>query len=287
MYVTLGLLALPPPRLPARGAGAHVTPLVVAALLHALVVSFLIVALPSHAPRTANNEAAATPEMEVTLPPRMIFLSSGPAGGGGGGGGNRQTGPIRRAEGVGHDAATIRETKRPPTFGTMAREAELPSIVLDARSLASGTFDQMGLPVGGVSYGTSTGPGSGGGVGTGAGTGIGSGRGPGIGPGSGGGFGGGAYRPGGAVTAPRLLSQVKPRYTSDALERKIQGAVWLDVVITRAGRVGDARVTRSLDPGGLDEAAIVAVRQWQFEPGRLSGTPVDVLVSVVMDFSIR
>lgn len=279
-------LALPSPRLPARGVRARVAPLLAAALLHALVVSVLIVALPSHAVR-AGDAPAAAPELQVTLPPRMVFLSSGPAGGGGGGGGNRHAGPIRRAQGVGRDAATIRTAKRPPTAGTPVGEPELPSIVLDAVPLASGTFDQMGLPAGGVPDGTSTGPGSGGGVGTGTGIGIGSGRGPGIGPGSGGGFGGGAYRPGGAVTPPRLLSQVKPRYTSDALERKIEGAVWLDVVITRAGRVGDARVARSLDPGGLDDAAIVAVRQWRFEPGRLSGSPVDVLVTVVMDFSIR
>ena len=89
--------------------------------------------------------------------------------------------------------------------------------MLDALPLASGTFNQIGLPVGGVSYGTSTGPGSGGGVGTSTGTGLGSGRGPGIGPGSDGGF----------------------------------------------------------------------VRLWRFEPGRLAGTAADVMVTFVMDFSIR
>jgi outer membrane biosynthesis protein TonB len=47
------------------------------------------------------------------------------------------------------------------------------------------------------------------------------------------------------------------------------------------------RVARSLDPGGLDEEAIRAVRHCQFEPGWQAGTPVDVMVAVVMDFSIR
>jgi TonB family protein len=47
------------------------------------------------------------------------------------------------------------------------------------------------------------------------------------------------------------------------------------------------RVVRSIDPGGLDEEAIDAVRLWRFEPGRLAGTAVDVVVTVVMDFSIR
>jgi TonB family protein len=159
--------------------------------------------------------------------------------------------------------------------------------VLDARSLASGTFEQVGLPSGGVESGISTGPGTGGGVGTGHGTGIGSGTGPGIGPGSGGGFGGGAYRPGGVVTPPSALVQMRPHYTAEALRLRIQGSVWLEVVVNARGLIGDVRVQRSLDPGGLDEEAIVAVRQWRFMPGRRAGIPVDVLVTVVMDFSIR
>ena len=247
----------------------------------------IVLALPAVPAPSADDELMPAHAIHVVLPPRLVFVPNGPPGGGGGGGGNRQSGPIRHAEGIGYDAVTMRTTKNPPTPGVLAREMELSPIVLDALPMASGMFDQIGLPVGGVPYSTSTGSGSGGGVGTGTGTGIGEGRGPGVGPGSGGGFGGGAYHPGGAVTAPRVLSEVKPHYTSDALEQKIQGSVWLEVVVTREGRAGDVRVARSLDPAGLDEQAINAVRQWRFEPGRLAGTPVDVLVTVVMDFSIR
>jgi TonB family protein len=159
-------------------------------------------------------------------------------------------------------------------------------MVLDAKSLASGFFDQIGLPTGGVSSGTSTGPGSGGGVGTGRGTGVGAGDGPGLDPGSGGGTGGGIYRPGGAVSAPRLIKEVKPRYTSEALRNKIQGAVWLEVVVTGDGSTSQIRVVRSLDDG-LDEEAVAAVAQWRFEPGRLAAAPVNVLVTIRLDFSIR
>ena len=159
------------------------------------------------------------------------------------------------------------------------------AILLDARPLASGDSVVAGLPAGGVSYGTSQGPGSGGGVGTGVGTGAGSGRGPGVGPGVGGGTGGGVYRPGGGVTAPRLLDRVAHRYTDDALQRRIQGAVWLELVVDRAGHPADIRVVRSLDQG-LDEEAVIAVRQWRFAPGTLAGSPVDVQVVVVVDFRI-
>jgi len=39
-----------------------------------------------------------------------------------------------------------------------------------------------------------------------------------------------------------------------------------------------------LDRGGLDEKAMAAVAQWRFEPGRLAGAPVDVLVTIMVDF---
>ena len=166
-------------------------------------------------------------------------------------------------------------------------EVRVPALLLDARPLASGVVEQLGLPGGGTTVGTSTGPGSGGGVGDGIGTGIGSGRGPGIGPGSGGGASGGVYRPGGAVTPPRLVSQVRPTYTVDAVHQRIQGSVVLELVVASEGAPSEIRVTRSLDPAGLDKEAIKAVRQWRFTPGRLAETPVDVLVTVVLDFTIR
>jgi TonB family protein len=61
----------------------------------------------------------------------------------------------------------------------------------------------------------------------------------------------------------------------------------LELVVTRDGLPSNIRITQSLDPRGLDEQAIGAVRQWRFAPGRLGGTPVDVLVTVVLDFSIH
>ncbi len=213
--------------------------------------------------------------------------SRGPSGGGGGGG-NRQPPPIRRAERVGADRLTILAARPITSVGRLVDvPAPAQQIVLDAKPLASGLVGQIGALEGGIGLGTSQGPGSGGGVGDGVGTGIGSGRGPGVGPGAGGGTGGGVYRPGGAVTPPTILSQVRPSYTNDALRNKIQGIVVLEVIVRRDGLPSDIQVVRSLDRRGLDEQAIAAVQQWRFNPGRLAGTPVDVLVTVVLDFSIR
>jgi protein TonB len=84
-----------------------------------------------------------------------------------------------------------------------------------------------------------------------------------------------------------VVSEVKPTYTYDALSQKIQGTVVLELVVRGNGRPSDIRIVRSLDPGGLDDQAIIAASQWRFEPGRLLGKPVDVLVTVMLDFWIR
>jgi len=84
-----------------------------------------------------------------------------------------------------------------------------------------------------------------------------------------------------------VITEVKPKYTSEALLQKIQGTVVLELVVKQDGRPSEIRVRRSLDPEGLDQQAVIAASQWRFEPGRLAGTPVDVLVTIMLDFSIR
>jgi len=283
------------PQLPNRRVGA-LTGLTSSAVLHAVVL--IVVALVETTStlgrsdvRAGTSAAQQKPDVQriVFLPPELPQL-----GGGGGGGGNQRAEPIRRAQAVGSDAITLRVRKQPaaalPVTAAAAPVADvpppLPAIVLDAVPLSSGILDRIGLPTGGVLSGLSTGPGTGGGAGTGSGSGFGSGRGPGLGPGSGGGVGGGVYRPGGAVTAPRVITKVLPIYTSDAFRRKVQGSIELELVVTRHGCASQIRVVRSLDHG-LDDQAVEAVARWQFEPGRLSGAPVDVLVTVILDFAIR
>jgi len=294
------LFGLDIPEMPVRQRWSIGAQALLSALAHA-AVAFLVVAI---AGRFGTTHSGATIAARPALPPidmpRLVFLPAAGtvvSAGGGGGGGNRQTGPIRHAEGIGRDQVTVRIAKpahsialRPDTTphpDGFETPAELPALLLDARPLASGERNVVGLPVGGVSLGTSTGPGTGGGVGDGVGTGIGSGSGPGIGPGTGGGTGGGVYHPGGTVTAPKLIAEVKARYTSDASERRVQGTVVLELVVASDGRPGHVRVVRSLDPGGLDEEAARAVGQWRFEPGRRNGVPVDVLVTVLVGFTIR
>ena len=96
------------------------------------------------------------------------------------------------------------------------------------------------------------------------------------------------YAPGQGVTAPRIRKEVKPQYTEEAKAARIQGAVVLDVVVLKDGRVGDVTVTRSLDTvHGLDAEAVKAVKQWEFEPGKKDGKPVPVRVDIELTFTLK
>ena len=88
--------------------------------------------------------------------------------------------------------------------------------------------------------------------------------------------------------SPRLLQEVKPNYTADAMRAKIQGVVTLEAVVNPDGSVGNVSIVRSLDPTfGLDQEAIKTVRKWRFAPGTRFGQPVPVLVEIEMTFTLR
>ena len=96
------------------------------------------------------------------------------------------------------------------------------------------------------------------------------------------------YKPGDGVSLPKVVREVKPKYTPQAMEAKIQGSVWLECVVNELGDVSDVQVTRSLDKEyGLDEEAIAAARQWKFEPGRKDGKPVPVRVTIELTFTLK
>jgi len=89
------------------------------------------------------------------------------------------------------------------------------------------------------------------------------------------------------VTIPRLLKDVKPQYTADAMRAKIQGSVMVECVVLTDGTVGDVRVIRSLDATyGLDQEAIKAAKQWKFAPGTRNGEPVPVMVTIELTFTL-
>ena len=235
---------------------------------------------------------------EVKPPPpnyELVFLAEPGPGGGGGGGGNRSPEPPRQAELPGKDRMTVPVAPKvnvTPPKQEPPKDVEpppVPQMNIPVQSLSAGDVAVAGvIDRSAVPSGTSQGSGIGGGAGTGTGTGVGPGQGSGLGPGYGGGTGGGAYRPGSGVTSPTLVSQVKPQYTTEAMRAKIQGKVWLEVVVMTDGRPGDIKIARSLDRTfGLDEEAMKAMRLWRFRPGMRQGAPVPTIIVVEMEFSLR
>jgi TonB family protein len=251
-----------------------------------LVVLLIGVLVMRYKPAPAPVEQA--PPMSLD---RLIWIAEPGPGGGGGGGGNRMAAPPKLAELPGRDKLTVPVAPKPVEAPPPKVEPEPPPLeALNIPAMNMAAAQQMlpgAIETPNVSA-ESLGSGTGSGAGTGAGSGVGSGQGSGLGEGRGGGTGGGVYRPGSGVTTPRVLREVKPQYTADAMRAKVQGTVWLECVVMPDGSVGDVRVTKSLDPiFGLDQEAIKAARGWRFAPGMRQGQPVPVLVTIELSFTLR
>ena len=233
------------------------------------------------------------PVEEKWNPPSLVFLiEPGPGGGGGGGDGSEEPLSLQQIEG--QDAATVAVKVEVPEEKLVfddpdiadledeeeeeeLEEDDAPEIKAPVLAMAPDDLNTRGDLEGEDGLAANAGAGNG--------DGIGEGDGSGLGPGTGGGFGGGAYRMGSGITPPSVLKQVRPQYTQDALAKKIEGTVVLEVVILKEGRIGDVRVVQGLG-GGLDEQAIYCVRQWVFIPAKFKGEPVNVVGDIAVDFNI-
>lgn len=92
-------------------------------------------------------------------------------------------------------------------------------------------------------------------------------------------------RVGGAITRPARVHYVSPVYPAIARASHVEGTVILECVIGADGAVRELRVLRSV--ALLDGAAIEAVRQWTFDPTRLNGEPVPVVMTVTVTFTLH
>ena len=96
------------------------------------------------------------------------------------------------------------------------------------------------------------------------------------------------YQPGGGVSLPQVIRQVKAQYTAEAKANRIEGDVKLGATVLADGTVSDVQVTESLDSiYGLDKNAIDSMKQWEFKPGTKDGKPVAVRVSVAITFTLK
>jgi TonB family protein len=87
--------------------------------------------------------------------------------------------------------------------------------------------------------------------------------------------------------APEVVQYTTPPlYSDEARQRGVEGVVVVRARIDAAGDVRQASVTRGLG-FGLDQNALVALRQWRFRPGARNGVPIATDVDIEIEFTLR
>jgi protein TonB len=95
----------------------------------------------------------------------------------------------------------------------------------------------------------------------------------------------GPVRVGEGVREPRKIADARPIYPALALSVKVEGKVILEAVINERGGVERVKVLKSIPL--LDAAAIEAVSRWRYTPTLLNGTPVAVLMTITINFTLK
>jgi TonB family protein len=93
--------------------------------------------------------------------------------------------------------------------------------------------------------------------------------------------------PTGVLTKPpALLRQVEAPYPPDAAAQQLEGTVVMFIDISETGAVTKVEVTQPAGHG-FDEAAVEAVKQFQFEPAEVDNVPAPVRIQYAYQFVFR
>ncbi|HSU29632.1 MAG TPA: energy transducer TonB [Bryobacteraceae bacterium] len=238
--------------------------------IHIGVICLLLLLFQTPAVRRVVNNAVVLYD-PIRLPPALVK----PAGGGGGG--MHMPKPVSKAEAP---KPAIKQFVPPTPPVVKPKLPVAPTITAPAPEIKADTYaDPLAKAMD-----FSGGQGSKG-MGNGTNYGLGNGNGNGMGDGSGGGTGTGAYRIGGDVSAPQVVSKVEPEYSEEARKAKYSGSVLLSLIIDANGMPRDIKVIRPLGLG-LDEKAIEAVSHWRFRPGMKGGRPVATQANIEVNFRL-
>ena len=92
-----------------------------------------------------------------------------------------------------------------------------------------------------------------------------------------------AVRVGGQIRPPIKTKDVAPVYPAIAQSARVTGDVVIEATVDEEGKIADARVVKSVPL--LDQAALDAVKQWEYQPSLLNGVPTPVVVTVTVRFT--
>jgi protein TonB len=94
-----------------------------------------------------------------------------------------------------------------------------------------------------------------------------------------------SVRVGSVIPTLRKVRDVAPVYPATAISAKVEGVVIVEADIDVTGHVTEARILRSI--ALLDEAALDAVRQWEFEPVVIDGIGrVPIIAALSVSFKL-
>lgn len=86
--------------------------------------------------------------------------------------------------------------------------------------------------------------------------------------------------------SPKLIKRVNPKYPEEARKEGIQGIVLLEVLVDREGKVSRVKILKS-ESSVLNKPAVIAVKQWVYEPYILDGKSTSVLFTVTIRFKLE
>ncbi len=78
-----------------------------------------------------------------------------------------------------------------------------------------------------------------------------------------------------------------PRYPRRARQRGIEGEILLRIKVNAKGRSSGIEVLKSSGHDILDEAAVDALKNWHFQPGRRGTTPVEASMDMPVVFRLK
>ena len=84
------------------------------------------------------------------------------------------------------------------------------------------------------------------------------------------------------VSAGMLVMPIRPIYPAIAKAAGVQGAVVVEAVISKSGRVESLRVVSG--PEMLRRAAMDAIQMARYEPFKLNGEPTEVQTTITVNF---
>jgi TonB family protein len=88
------------------------------------------------------------------------------------------------------------------------------------------------------------------------------------------------------ITPPKLKKFVEATYPAEALAQNLTARVEIELIVAATGLVQDAKITTPVG-NGFDEAALEAVKQFEFEPATRDGQPIAARIRYPYVFEIK